>query len=401
MMATLGLADTRKSALWISIATNVILITLLVAPTIVDHPAVSTDVKFAAQPEQTHSKLRQLTQPFVISKSPDEKTIIPPLVEETGLLAYADQLRKLGMAEKDVADIIYFRLTRIFERRYRSIQPEENGDRYWLTNQVKQPRETEDIVLQKQALRWELRNILADILGEKWRYALNLGAMSFYYFEFQFLPPNKRAALNDVRELYRARRGSGGEVTEEHRRQQREYEDQIASILSPMELEQYKMRRSSEARVASGLLAQMSPSEEEFKVVYELARQYGEDAFRLAPVGELADELSSLLGADRFRELVVAQDNQYGKLKKTANERGYSIEQTLSMAERKLEIMQGRDGFVDLSRSEKRKRLVAMRDKLTDAAKDVLGVDAVDDPAIAGYLELAVLQLQIDWHSEQ
>lgn len=391
---------TMKPLLRVSIAANFILLAAFLATrSWVDSPLVVTAPKPPNNSLQTH------LIPKPLAGTREKQPITSPPPEETNLSTYADQLLALGIPEPEVAELVFGRLHRVFYNRFELTLNQKDDTRYRLPydfGQNPQQRETEKTILERQALRRDFRDQLADILGEKWRYQTRLGNLSFHNPELEFLPLEKQAALNDLRELfYLHDQGSptGGPMQSEKKSLHRQYQDDIAATLSPAELEQYNYRFSTEAISVRSRLSQMNPSEEEFRVVYEIADRYGADAIRKLESEDLASELRSRLGADRYRELVVTQDHQYKQLKKAAHERGYSMEQTLSLGERKLDMQQERRRIAEdfsISSSDKRKKLIAIRDKVIDMAKDILDVDISEDLIIAEYLHLQSLQIQID-----
>jgi hypothetical protein len=139
-------------------------------------------------------------------------------------------------------------------------------------------------------------------------------------------------------------------------RAQREAE--LAQILGPQDYQEYQLRNSGTAREMRDNLGSFSPSEDEFKKIFELRKNFddqfafgrggGDDAAReqrRAAEQQLDQQLQATLGEQRYAEYKLAQDDRYREiydftrdlnLPKETAQSVYSIQQTVQQQQQQL-----------------------------------------------------------------
>jgi hypothetical protein len=108
-------------------------------------------------------------------------------------------------------------------------------------------------------------------------------------------------------------------------RAQREAE--LAQLLGPQDFQEYQLRNSGTAREMRDNLSSFSPSEDEFKKIFDLRKNFedqfafgrggGDDAAReqrRAAEQQLDQQLQATLGEQRYAEYKLSQDDRYREI---------------------------------------------------------------------------------------
>ena len=246
---------------------------------------------------------------------------------DEGARAYAEALREAGVAPRAARVLVADALRESYLQKQRELIGAGNPEDFWkaaanATDREKQAalrklaREHED------TLR-ELFGVDADLVAERERLARIYGP----------LPADKLATIDRIHSDYggmaeEVRARSGGLLLPTDREAlewiERERRKDVAEILSPAELEIYDLQTSATARTLRARLASFGPSEQEFRTLFRLQRDFDERfggpngaadetrrAERAAAELELEKHFRAALGAPRYEEYRRQQDPAY------------------------------------------------------------------------------------------
>jgi hypothetical protein len=262
-------------------------------------------------------------------------------LESTNYYVYIANLRNFGCPEETIKDIILTDIAKVYARKRAEIKRQGQPFRYWSPSDANVGT---DPKLQRQMaeLDREQRNLVRSLLG------VDMQVELAKYWEddydpaaYDFLPADKRDQILALKakydemenEIYTRAQGIMLEHDEQELRaleQQRQVE--LASLLSPQELEAYEMRHSHTAENLRNQLSGFEPSEDEFQRLFRLQKDFDEQINRALPESSdevqaeiraraqeegqraLQDEMRKVLGNDRYAEWQRAQDPDYKAL---------------------------------------------------------------------------------------
>jgi hypothetical protein len=262
-------------------------------------------------------------------------------LESTNYYVYIANLRAFGCPEETIKDIILTDIAKVYARKRAEIKRQGQPFRYWSPSDA---NVSMDPKLQRQMaeLDREQRNLVRSLLG------VDMQVELAKYWEddydpaaYDFLPADKRDQILALKakydemenEIYTRAQGIMLEQDEQELRaleQQRQVE--LASLLSPEELEAYEMRHSHTAENLRNQLSGFEPSEDEFQRLFRLQKDFDEQINRALPESSdevqaeiraraqeegqraLQDEMRKVLGNDRYADWQRAQDPDYKAL---------------------------------------------------------------------------------------
>ena len=267
-------------------------------------------------------------------------------LESTNYYTYIANLRAFGCPEETVKDIILTDIAKVYARKRAELRRQGQPYRYWspsLTDSIADPK------LQRRLaeLDREQRNLVRSLLG------VDMQVELAKYWEdeydpaaYDFLPAEKRDQLLALKskydemeqEIYARAQGIMLEQDEQELRlleQQRQVE--LASLLSPQELEEYELRHSYVSENLRNQLSGFEPNEEEFRRLFRLQKDFEDQINRALPESSdevqaeiraraqeegqraLQDEMRKVLGDERFGEWQRSQDPDYKALVQIAD----------------------------------------------------------------------------------
>jgi hypothetical protein len=262
-------------------------------------------------------------------------------VESDDYREYIENLRAIGCPEETVRDIIIADVNKLYAGRLLALYPSPSDFKFWQTEDRNNRTERRDRERKRREIEEEKRQLIKELLGvdlesemAKWE-----GRPDGDAWRLGFLSPEKQQAVQALqqkfeemqRALFNEMREGGGPPSPETRakmlamRAQREAE--LAALLSPQEFQEYQLRNSNTARNMRDSLASFSPSEDEFRKIFE-ARKAFDDQYGFARGGgdeaareqrrlaqqQLDDQLRSVLGEDRYAQYHMAQDDRYREI---------------------------------------------------------------------------------------
>ncbi|HNQ87163.1 MAG TPA: hypothetical protein PKM73_00860 [Verrucomicrobiota bacterium] len=274
-------------------------------------------------------------------------------IASTNDLEYRDRLRAVGCPEATVRDILKAEINAEYARRRQplvaefqrqfwtlaaagSIDPSDAGD--WQEAEFERLDEEREARLEAVLGREDADEDADDLSRRRQRWAEVYG----------WLPPEKRDALlalleNQERQerelsLLVSQRGEGWTPADHARRKAlaEELERARTQLLSPAELEEYRLRVSHEAQWAQSL-AGFEPTEGEWRAVAQLRSDYENARQQLGRAAlskeekqarqkelqaELEDATRTALGPERYAEVERARDSQYQSLRRVVHRHG-------------------------------------------------------------------------------
>jgi hypothetical protein len=260
-------------------------------------------------------------------------------LESTNYAIYIENLRNFGCPDETIQDIIISDIATVYARRRAELRAQLHPYRFWETADVSGTvGNSPDLDRALRALTREQRDLIQELLGVNLQMELAKYSNDDYAEHIDaFLSLEKREMVQGIaekyedleQEIYRRSRGlflpEDQETLKELARQRRA---EIASVLSPEELEGYDLRHSDTANNMRTQLVGFKPTEDEFRRIFRLQRTFDENfeqAFdsrdegaldvkaraRQAAQDSLNNEMKSILGANRYTEYLRVQDTDY------------------------------------------------------------------------------------------
>jgi hypothetical protein len=324
-------------------------------------------------------------------------------LESEDYRTYIKRLRDIGCPEQTIRDIIIADLDKLMAPKFIALDPQEDP-KYWKAEEKDLRNKDEELkkLFEKQHLDFEKREVIKDLMGidlvaER---ASVQGSIDPLSKRLNFLSTDKlalvrmihdRADLEETALRDKALASSDSLSPADKaklRKIQLDRERQVKALLSPDEIERYELWYSPAAFRTRDALAPLNPSEEEFKSVYALQRQFDEnwsgvdtenlpsgmESDYAQAAAALQEQVREKLGADRFQQFQQAQDNDFRQLRVAAAQFGLSPE-TIS------DVL----GFKNIV-VEQRQR-VASQNQLAPAQRDLV-LQAISDETEKAVIEV-------------
>jgi RNA polymerase sigma factor (sigma-70 family) len=245
---------------------------------------------------------------------------------------YIANLRAVGCPEQTIRDIIITDLDRTYGRRIAKNSGPSHAT-YWKPpdhfDGVKQYLEVKKIEEEKRAAIRELLGIDADEESER-----RTGAQVWYSEGFEFLSLEQRSRLREIERLAHLKMESvklirEGTMSPDYDARKGEAQawkdEQIKQLMSPEQFEEYEMRVGQHGFMLRNALRSFNPSEEEFRTIYELEKQFGIDksygggkAPDSASARQFREALKQTLGEERYADYELTKDINYVTLNEIA-----------------------------------------------------------------------------------
>ncbi|MGV3754959.1 MAG: hypothetical protein ACO1QS_06225 [Verrucomicrobiota bacterium] len=274
-------------------------------------------------------------------------------VEAADYHKYVANLRAIGCPEETVQDIIYSDVSKLYAEKYRALNRQYRYGStaavdYWSTEDTyrysaERNRKYRELAEEKKALLIELLGVDLEKLRRERQGLPDYEALSWAY-----LPEAKRKQVQDIVQRFqdmeqethqKYRNYYGEERATEMNEISRQRDAELAKLLSPQELEDYKVRSSQTAQQMKWNLAAFEPSEQEFRAMYKveeaLSNALGQHRYGGADPDDPAEqkkhadankakeeEMKKLLGEARYKEYTRAQDYYYQELYRMAQRSG-------------------------------------------------------------------------------
>jgi hypothetical protein len=272
-------------------------------------------------------------------------------LESTNYVQYIENLRAFGCPEETIRDIIITDIAKLYARRRAELREQLAPYRFWqATDATGNPAQSPELRHQMRALDKEQRQLIHDLLGVDLRTEMARYWNDAEYSErdYGYLSQEKQTQVKSLAEQYHEMEQdvyarAGGllldDDLEELRLIQRQRRAELASILTPEELEEYELRHSETSDNLRATLGGFQASEEEFRNIFRLQRTYdlefgqGYDVRDSTAVAARAraqeqasaalnSELAKVLGPERFTQYQRAQDGDYRALQQVTDRFG-------------------------------------------------------------------------------
>ena len=305
---------------------------------------------------------------------------------------YISNLRALGCPELTIQDIIIAAVNRDFAPRESALKARPQDLPFWESQLPPsdkawaQRQQLRELLRQKRALLEELLGISVPVENT---YVVTTERFANFEEALLKVPPHKRDAVRAIQEKAwdeadRIEQFDNNlwepEDREARKKGFREYWDALGKVLTPDEILDFDLARSSTARKMRGNLAAFEPTEQEFREIFRVQRALEADAnSKPGPDfnGRIPDEmLKPILGETRFAEYRRAQDSSFQHLYHAAQRAGldrqaaiqaHDIQQATLQEQRR--IMQD----ANLSPEQKRAEQQSIHTQATAAIQQIYG----------------------------
>jgi hypothetical protein len=324
-------------------------------------------------------------------------------LESTNYYIYIANLRSFGCPQETIKDIILTDIARLYARKRSEVRRKGEPYKYWMPQDAstmtdpKMQRELAD-------LDREQRDLVRNLLG------VELQAELAKYWDdendpasYDFLTPEKRDKVLALKAKYdemeqRIYARAQGLMLEQDEQELKAVQDQreqeMASVLSPQELEDYELRHSGVAESLRAQLNGFEPTEEEFRKLFRVQKEFEKElnpavsdpaqADARAAAQEdaqkaLNDEMRKTLGPERFGEWQRAQDPDYRALVQVADRYNLPREVSANVYNMKMQAEQQKlqvDSNPNLTPQQRQAALAAIANETQRAVSNLMGPSA-------------------------
>lgn len=262
-------------------------------------------------------------------------------VESDDYTVYIENLRRIGCPEETIRDIIIADVNKLYDSKRRALEPPPADWTFWRHPDEEGSRDVSDAerlrMVHLAALERERHDLVNRLLGPAGAEAQfeALREDELRDRSLQFLPEEKRQALAEALARWRLQMDEASLATDDTERADRTaaaelaLSEQMSSLLTPEEREQYEMRASPLAERLREQLRGFGASREEFEKLFRVERQFAQEVTaieagaaadpqaaerREAAEIERASKIKELLGTQRIAEYERSQDQDYQTL---------------------------------------------------------------------------------------
>jgi hypothetical protein len=260
-------------------------------------------------------------------------------VESDDYREYIENLRAIGCPEETIRDIIIADVNKLYAGRIAALYPSARDYKFWQTDDRSNRTEQRDRERKRREVEEEKRALIKELLGIDYESEMARwsGRPDEDAWRTGFLSAEKQQAVQALQEKFREMERAAFNEMRENRgspearakmaalRAQREAE--MAQLLGPQDYQEYQLRNSWTARNMRDSLGSFSPSEDEFRKIFE-ARKTFDDQFGFTREGgdeaareqrqlaqqHLDESLRATLGEERYRQYQMAQDDRYREI---------------------------------------------------------------------------------------
>jgi hypothetical protein len=348
-------------------------------------------------------------QPFASAFNPTNssgKSFDWRTVESTDYRQYIDNLRAVGCPEETIRDIITADVNKLFDARRKAARAAStNKFQFWKTGNPLGNLLDEANLAKQQETSKEKRELLKELLGSSYVEKPDLAsALNPYEEILDFLPSSKHGQLLELEQKYAAKLVNSlkdaqkGDFTT-MRQVQKEKDAAMLELLTPQEKEEYDLRLSQTAVLMRMQLGDFEPTEQEFRDMFRLQKQFDDEfgirgmqsskadevARRDTARKELDAQMRAVLPEDRFLEYRYSQNLASSSLKQVVEEFAVPRQQALKVFDVQ-QVAQEQAGKVrtdaSLSPEQQQRALEALRAATEKEVGNLIG-----DSALQSYLQ--------------
>jgi hypothetical protein len=314
-------------------------------------------------------------------------------VESADYKKYIANLRAIGCPEQVIRDIIITDLNQVFSSRAKQIWWPPKRE-YWRKRSNVQSEPSPDQFKRLKALEKEKQAVVKELLGIR-VHDQEYVDLLFHQGrgidqQLAYLPADKReaagkvlseAGLQDESELL--------DASEDYQKARKELLERqlkaLATVLSPQELEEYRMRNSAEAGSLRNSLRYFDCSEDAFKSILKEQEDLKKDSSGSMDVyaqhAAEAAALKKVLGDERGTEYEKSTDLFFIWAKQASSRYGLSDDAAAQAWQIKHDTMASAEAIrsqTDLPVEERQRQLSELQQKTGTKLTEVLGADGVE-----------------------
>lgn len=337
--------------------------------------------------------------PATVATSPGAKSAAQPQATDpvwekiTGddFPTSVQRLRDAGFPPHIVRAIISARVQELFAPRFKALRS-DSAAAYWKNATVDPRVRTAEMQLYR-----EQQKMLRDLLGAD---AEGPDSNIFSRHNLDVIPADKHQAVKDAIRLSEDRRQEvfasimGGTLTPDMQRKisalEKEHLANLATILSPTELEEFNLRNSQASQNLRYELTAFNPSEEEFRSIYKIWSQIEQPTGglsqeemqrRFKAQTDAREQIKGLLGPVRGAEYERAVDFSYRQTSQLVSRLELPAETTTKVWEVKQDIEKRANELrrnTSLPPAERTKQLAALADEGTTRVSSLVGSRGIE-----------------------
>ena len=325
-------------------------------------------------------------------------------LESTEYKEYIARLRAFGVPEKIIRDIIIADVAKLYRPRFAALRPPQKpkNPNFWETrnrNYYPDRDMTKEQREQTAALRKEQTELIKELLGTDVYEAIakESGYPDWTERMYGPLPKEVRDKIGEMQQRFQEAQSeiyakADGYIDQDTQADlaavRKKFRAELATVLTPEQLEDYELRSSETAQRMRWELAAFEPDEKEFRAIHafkqaqeELTAARNSDDYNPTPEErkelskkqkELEAALAETLGTNRASEYKLMDQYEYRNLL----EAGVSKESVLQIPNIKAEVEKATAKVradKTLSEEQRRAALVAIKAETDQTLKELLG----------------------------
>lgn len=330
-----------RSAIGLLVVSNVVFCATLIY-FLSSRPSRDTQAKRAAAPAAPMPTQSAMALATVLSWS---------ALESTDYHVYLANLRAMQCPEETIRDIITADVRKHYAQR-RAALPRPPRAEFWRAQSPDEKTALAAFQSHAAALEREEEGVLSQLFGADWRarMARQNPELDFDEHIYGTIPADKRQKIRAILADYERAQSLADDVQASQLKH--DLDRRLAEVLTPAELEEYRVRNSETAESLRTLFANAPLDRETFLAAFRVQKQI--DDLSEVPAGpgdasaldaradareQLEAQLSTVLGEQRFAEYERAQDPKYQDLVRVSQEQNLAPEapvaayETLQQAE--------------------------------------------------------------------
>jgi hypothetical protein len=333
--------STPRFLLIFSIVANVTLLGVVLSQRTSQLPPSADQVAFANASKSADSK---------ISKTADGPSAWKTLINGDEPADWVKSLRAAGFPDSIISAVVGAQIRERYSARRSALQS-KSDDQYWSKSWNNWGGGDPETRAALRALWREEREQLKRALGDS--YADSPEYQRAMQRQFGNIPKEKLNALQTINEDYQEltseiHQSASGFMLPEDREKlaflEKEKRADLEAILTPQELQDYELRSSQTANSLRWQLTAFTPSEQEFRSIFNLQREFDlefsnrrsttdEAANQLRATAETAmqEQIKASLGEARYAEYQRAKDHNYQQLASLTDRLGLPKESAVTV----------------------------------------------------------------------
>jgi hypothetical protein len=317
---------------------------------------------------------------------------------------YIARLRAFGVPDRVIREIIIADVNKLYRPKLAALRPPpQTRTNFWeQSGGIPSPRPPKEQREQSRSLQKEKQDLIKELLGKDVYQQISVDAGypdSFERLYGSAVSPEQRDKVSEIQERYQRMKSDIYEeneynvdevAREQIRTIQRKWREELATVLTPEQIENYELRTSDTASNMRYELRSFEPNEEEFRAIfkYKQAKEELEASRDIDPSGgqlssegrkarqqkqtENEDALAQSLSPERAKEFTLSENYEYRNL----FEAGVAKESIFQLADMKQEVQSATRKLRQdktLSEEQRAAALAAIRAETEKSLTELLG----------------------------